>query len=56
MPLLLPTVPPPSALALKHWFMVRKVSKGQISQRPVSQERDLDVGGDSRVLVFTGGG
>lgn len=56
MPFLLPTVPPSSTLALKHWFMVRKVSQAQISQRPVSQERDLDVGGDLRVLVFTGGG
>lgn len=50
------TVPPSSTLALRHWFMVRKTSKGQVSQRLVSQERDLDGGGDVRALVFTGGG
>lgn len=56
MPFLACTIPPSLTLALKHRFMVRKASKGQISQRLVSQERDRDGAGDLRILVFTGGG
>ena len=55
MSFLMPPISPSSTQAWKLLFTIRKVGKGQISQRLISQERDIDMGGDLRVFVFTGG-